>query len=122
MPKVLNFKVWRTRVGRLILNFSPSAEVVNDVEKGVKVRICFKTSFSAVSKGNSKIPAFYIIIVATSAEDLRNFLVRHTLTLKSVSHTDAKLDYCRKQAHGSVMVLTTDAVDGYKVLGQTLST
>ena len=33
MPKILDFKVWRTRVGGLILNIYLSAEFVNDVEK-----------------------------------------------------------------------------------------
>ena len=61
-PNVLDFKVWWTRVGGLILNFYPSAEVVNDVEKGAKLRICFETSLAVLSKGNSKSPAFYIII------------------------------------------------------------
>ena len=41
---VLDFKVWWTRVGGHVLNFSPSAEVVNDVENGAKLRICIKKS------------------------------------------------------------------------------
>ena len=54
LGNILDFKVWQTRVGALILNFYPSAEVVNDVEKGTKLQICFETSLSVLSKGNSK--------------------------------------------------------------------
>ena len=62
ITNILNFKVWRIRVVGLILNFYPSAEVVNDVGKGAELRICFETSLSMLPKGNSNIPAFYSII------------------------------------------------------------
>ena len=55
---ILDFKVWRNRVGGLILNFYPSAEVVNDVEKGAKLQICFETSLSELPKAIQTFPHF----------------------------------------------------------------
>ena len=71
ISNVLNFKVWQTRFHGLILNFYPSAEVVNDVGKGADLRICLKHHCQCSQKAIKKFPPF--ISLATSAEDLQNF-------------------------------------------------